>query len=52
MSKKQPAQLETPTTHNGKDHTKLVEKIRNAKYDPNVVARAKAARKAATGDTK
>jgi hypothetical protein len=52
MSKKQPEQLETATTHNGKDHTRLVEKVHDAKHDPVPVKSAKAARKTATGQTK
>lgn len=45
-------QQETATTHNSKDHTKLVEKIRDAKHDPKPQAAALAARKTATGDSK
>jgi hypothetical protein len=51
-NKKQPEQLETATTHSGKDHTKLVEKVRDAKHDPRPKAAALAARKTATGQGK
>ena len=51
-NKKQPSQLETATTHNGKDHTSLVTKVRDAKPDPSAQKAAHAARKAATNDSK
>lgn len=51
-NKKQPPQLETATTHNGKDHTRLATKVRAAKNDPSAQKSALAARKSATGQTK
>ena len=51
-SKKQPEQLETSRTHNGKDHTRLVTKVRDAKHDPSARKSAHAARKTATNDSK
>lgn len=51
-SKKQPEQLETDRTHNGKNHVELVEKVHLPKFDPDCVERAKEARKTATGQTK
>lgn len=50
--KTQPEQLETPVSHNGKNHKRLVESVRDAKPDSGAQSRAAKARKTATGQSK